>query len=282
MLKEVFRWGICALLFTTLGIGNLVAQDDPYGELERLIFYEVSLSSGSRGGEPYYEADGVPVDLETFEKYQSGWDNMENCCPCILETYDVSGQLLHEGAMCADCGIGWYKEYDQRGNLRIKGQYRTNPTGDMDDIYARGYCSVPDGRWEYFSKRGELEFAEIWDNGDFIRQVPEQEEIEVWGIDVVLDEQLSWDERVPMERLQEVELIPKFKNSARFREMLIRVKFKDLDGNPVSGDFEFIDFAEFDFLEYFETLGVAAFDFSVDLNLIGDGEQIKRFSIKVE
>ena len=90
---------------------------------------------------------------------------MENCCPCILESYDEKDNLIRESVSCTDWGVGWFKTYYKNGNLELTGAYKENPKGDWNDIWDRVYCSDPNGKWTYFKENGDTLYSEFWDNG---------------------------------------------------------------------------------------------------------------------
>jgi hypothetical protein len=63
------------------------------------------------------------VKKSIYEKHQSTWKNMENCCPCILKSYNENDILLREAVSCNDCRVGWFKEFFPNGNLKLTGFY---------------------------------------------------------------------------------------------------------------------------------------------------------------
>ncbi|MEM6725621.1 MAG: hypothetical protein AAF598_16385, partial [Bacteroidota bacterium] len=154
----------------------LSAQTDStsvYSNLETRKFYSVGLYSSTGTGQPsIYEVNGKPVSKAVFEKYQRSWDKMATCCPCWLRSFDEHEVLLRESVSCTDCGVGKYLEYYPSGVLKIKGQFKENPTGDWEDIYHRGYCNVMVGEWIYYHENGSVAYRETWEDGDFIRQEP--------------------------------------------------------------------------------------------------------------
>ena len=140
---------------------------------------------------------------------------METCCPCILKSYDENDVLLGEGVSCTDCGVGWFKKYYQNGKVKLSGQYKENPTKNWKSIAARGFCSVPIGQWTYFNDQGDSLYSEFWEDGKFIKQVPEQNATQIWKVDFTLHGQIIVDQQVTMQQVKDLIITPHFKNSHR-------------------------------------------------------------------
>ena len=166
-----------SLLLLLVTVTTSVAQSDSsvYKKLETRKFYDVSCEKETRNGKSTYTVNDKKVSKSTYNKYSSTWENMETCCPCILKSYDEHDVLLSEAVSCTDCGVGVFKNYYPNGKVSLTGSYKENPTGDWDNIFYRGYCNVPVGAWTYFDTNGDTLYTEFWQDGEFIKQVPEQE-----------------------------------------------------------------------------------------------------------
>ena len=205
----------CALLliFLSLTLGQqAIGQSDSttvYKELQTIKFYAVNLDSFGR----FYKANGRIVSKSTFNKYSSTWEDMENCCPCILKEYDANDNLIREKVACADCDVGWFKEFYLNGKLKLIGQYKENSTGDWNNIVKRGFCSVRDGQWIYFNKKGDMLYSEFWKDDEFIKQVPEQNTTEIWDVILSLDEQKIGRQTIAINQIGNLRITPKYKNS---------------------------------------------------------------------
>jgi antitoxin component YwqK of YwqJK toxin-antitoxin module len=146
-----------------------------YKGLETRKYYLVDLQSLIQDGKAiYYKVNGKIVSKSTFDKFESTNKNMDGCCPCILKKYDVNDVLIREVVSCTDCGVGWFRYYYPNGKVSLSGQYKENPSGNWKGIWSRGFCSVLNGQWTYFSEEGDTLYSEYWNNGKFIKQLPEQ------------------------------------------------------------------------------------------------------------
>ena len=109
------------------------------------------------------------MDKATYDKYHSVKENLGDCCPCILRTYDEHDILLREYVACTDCKVGDYREFYPDGSTKSTGHYKENHTGKWGNIWEKGYCSVKDGEFVYFNEKGEVSFSEFWKNGRLVK-----------------------------------------------------------------------------------------------------------------
>jgi hypothetical protein len=203
---------IIILLFALLG--QIYGQTDT-GNLEVKNRYYVQL-------EYRHKVNGRKVSKRTHEKYVS-INDMKNCCPCIRRYYDEFDKLLFEGVHCEDCRVGWFKEYYRNGNIKITGNYKENPTGDWNNIFDRGYCRKH-GQWTYFNEIGDTLYSEFWENGEFVKQVPEQNKVEIWKIELMLDGQkieIYSNPLIPIDQIKNLKINPKYKNSHIYSELTV-------------------------------------------------------------
>jgi len=206
------------IIILTIALGQAFGQSDSttnYKGLETKKFYSVGLSSQTTNGKGTYEVNGRKVSKSTYDKYQSTWGNMETCCPCILKSYDENDVLIREAVSCTDCGVGLFKEFYPNGNVKLSGRYKENPSGNWDDIWARGFCSVKDGQWTNFNEKGDTLYSEFWKDGKFIEQVPEQKLTEIWEVELTLKGETIDKQLLTVEQVKELVVTPKFKNSHR-------------------------------------------------------------------
>lgn len=206
------------LIILTIAFGKAFGQTDTttvYKGLETKKFYSVGLSSNTINGRGTYEVNGKKVAQSTYEKYMSTWENMKTCCPCILKTYDEKDVLIKEAVSCTDCGVGVFTEFYPNGKVKLSGRYKENPTGNWDDLWKRGFCNVRDGKWTYFNENGDTLYAEYWQDGKFIKQIPEQNKTEIWKIDLTLKGEIIDQQILTIEQVKELVVTPKFKNSHR-------------------------------------------------------------------
>jgi hypothetical protein len=207
---------LLTLIILTFAVAQLFGQSDSgtvYKELETSKFYYVGITSKQKNGKSIYKVNGKKVSESTYEKYDSSWDDMKNCCPCILQMFDENEILIREAVSCTDCGVGSVKEFYINGQVKFSGQYKENPTGNWDDISERGYCNVPDGQWNYYNKKGILLYSEFWNNGEFIKQVPVQNKTEIWKVELTLNGEPVNQTTLLPNQLKDLKITPKFKNS---------------------------------------------------------------------
>ena len=218
---------ILIILFLFAFFGQVFGQTDTgtvYKNLKTKKVQTVNLALHI-AGDTTYTVNGKEVSKRIYEKYSSKWDNMETCCPCIFKAYN-KGRLTREGVACVatgvDAGVGWFKDYYKNGNIKLSGTYKENPTGDWKNLCNRGYCNIPHGQWTYFSENGDTLYSEFWDNGEFIKQVPEQNKVEIWKVELMLDGQkVDKEQLIPKEQVKNLKIIPKYKNRNTNSELYI-------------------------------------------------------------
>jgi len=206
---------IVTIILLKLILGHTFGQTDSgsiYKNLKTKKVYNVGLSSFGNGT---YEVNGKAVSKETYEKFASFRDNFSTCCPCKLKYFDENEILIREVVSCTDCGVGSFKEYYPNGQVRESGQYKENPTGNWDSIFYRGYCSVRVGQWQYFNEKGDFIYSEIWDNGNFIEQTPEQKNMEIWDVECTMNGESVKNSTLTSAQFKQLVITPKFKNSSR-------------------------------------------------------------------
>lgn len=162
-----------SFLFLSLLLHSvLFAQSEPpfqpYGQLDTLKFYSVSLSATTSNGRQVYSVNGKETDAATYQKYKVVWDNITQCKPCYLKTYDINEQLLNEGERYQDCQVGHWIEFYPSGAIKLIGEFKINDTGNWKNAWDRGYCSRKDGEWKYFDEAGNLIRTEVWEDGKLI------------------------------------------------------------------------------------------------------------------
>ncbi len=180
-----------------------------YKNLETKKFYGVGLLSGD--GTNYKLNDKI-IDKSVYDKYYSTWKNMTSCKPCILETYDANDILKWKGIQYTDCAVGFWIEYYTNGIVKVLGHYRENETGDWDSAFYKGYCISPDGTWTYYNEHGQKRYSEYWKNGEFIKQVPEQQTQEIWAVEQILNGQRIDNQFISPEQIKNLAFTPRFKN----------------------------------------------------------------------
>lgn len=199
-----------------LFLGEAYGQNDTgtaYKHLKTKKYYAVDLAFESDSGEACYGINDKRVSRKTYRRYEKTTKNLENCCPCILKSYNENNILVREAVSCMDCGVGFFKDYYPNGQIKLIGQYKENPTGNWDYLWERGYCSVPDGRWLYYNENGTIHYSEYWKDGNFIQQVPEQHKTEIWKVELTIDGENASSKSLLPSQLKDLTITPRFKNS---------------------------------------------------------------------
>ena len=108
--------------------------------------------------------------------------------------------------------MGSFKEYYSNGQVKLSGRFKENPTGNWDDIVGLGF-SVPDGEWIYYNEHGKKScIPEYWEDGYFIKQIPEQGKTEIWKVDLTLNGESIEQKTLTPDQLKDLTITPRFKN----------------------------------------------------------------------
>lgn len=202
----------------TISIAQSFAQsiiETTYQNLSTKKIYATNLSIQTQNGALNFSVNGRNISKYLFDKYSSTWNDLDSCCPCILQLYDENEVLFQEMISCDGYEVGWIKEYYQNGKIRLTGQYQENQSGNWEHILETGKCCVREGKWTYFNTKGDTLYNEFWHNGNFISQVPEQTLTEIWAIELTLDGEHYYSEILTFEQVKGFTITPLFKNSHR-------------------------------------------------------------------
>lgn len=271
-------------LFALLMISSLlVCQSDStiYENLEVVKTYSVKLSHGTGTGmETSYKVNNKEVSKDYYLKFKDNFKTIKECKPCIRLTYDEQDVLLRETISYTDCFVGWYKSYYPNGNLKVKGSFKENDSGDWKDLWNRGYCSVVNGEWMYFSEKGDTLYTEIWDNGEFIKQSPEQDSVELWKVEFTLDGESIGKESVDVNRIGDIKITPKFKNSNK-SDLKIVFKYSAIGHKSYEKEFTLDSFKKIKFPKLMKEASIPKdADSSFTINIFCEGVLVKRFYAK--
>ncbi len=169
---------ILFLFFNHLpSIGQSDSSNAAYQNLDTLKYYNVSLASGpgkdcahfdfSKIKIKYY-VDCKEVSKEVYDKFFNENNRLGDCTPCYLEQLDKNGNSVSLGIQYTDCIVGEWKEFYPDGKVKLIGHYRENKTGNWDDIWKRGYCSVKEGVWIYYDENGSVLKTENYFNNKLV------------------------------------------------------------------------------------------------------------------
>ena len=254
-----------------------------YKNLKTKKVYSVSLSTFISDEKVIYEVNDQAVSKSVYNKYKSKWKNFKSCCPCILKSYDVNDILLSKTVSCTDCGVGWFETYYPNGNIELKGSYKENPTGNWEDIWNRGYCHVPNGQWIYFNEVGDTLYSEFWDNGTFIKQEPEQLEVEIWDVEIKLFNQDANTLTIPVDKVGDLSIEPQYKNSNRSNKLSLSFKVTALGHKVNERKFTLDSFKDIDVDSMLSEVGIPKEkQTSFVLTVYDNDIAIKSFYLKID
>lgn len=152
----------------------------------------------------------VYIDLPVV-RYGS-FDAIKNCKPCILEKYDTNNRLIRRAVQYTDCIVGLYQEYYPNGQMKINGQTKEHASGDWQDVL----CMKMVGEWTYYNLNGSILKKEIWKEGEFIKELPEQPLNEIWKVELQLNnKKIIEDEPIDLSDINKIEVVPFFKNKSK-------------------------------------------------------------------
>lgn len=143
------------VLFTMVMMGFPALSQSVYKNLEVKKFYSVAMDVDSSGGKKIYKIDNKEVSQAVYDKYHKAWKDVQNCKPCMLETYDANDRLLYKAVKYTDCPVGEWISYYPGGKIKEKGMYRENESGVWDDLWNSGYC-IKHGSWTYYDEKGKV------------------------------------------------------------------------------------------------------------------------------
>ena len=254
-----------------------------YLGLDTNIYSAVSLSNQIVNGVSIYKVNGKPTTKVVYDKYKNSWGNMSNCCPCYLKTYDIKEKIQTERVACQDCSVGSYTLYTKKGKVKLTGSYKENPTGNWDNLWERGYCSVKDGQWTYYNNREEIQYKEIWDNGSFIKQIPEQSKMEIWDINMTLNKVNVDTQSIKLADVKNLIFLPQFKNSNTKVNLMISVTVSAIGHKENTNSFKISDFKNIDVKQMLNEVGISVDEsFRVSILIQNKRKLIKRFNLKIE
>lgn len=244
----------------TLIIGQVYSQTNisVYKDLEVKKFYAVSIDAGRNSEGKYeYRINGKEVSKNLYEKFQNTWKNIDNCRPCILQTYDEKDILLTEAVSYTDALVGSYKEFYPNGNLKIIGQFKENSTGNWENLCDRGLCNVEDGQWIYFDQNGDTLYSEYWVDGLFLYQEPEQDSTEIWKMEVLFNGMPVKNQSLTVDQINQITFVPKFKNSSTDGiRIIVRFDISTNGYKTINKFFSIENFKDLDVLELLLEAGI--------------------------
>jgi hypothetical protein len=254
-----------------------------YKNLTIRKFYSLGYSTSSRDNITTYKINDKEVDKGTYDKYHSTWKNMETCKPCILLTYDYNDKLLTKGIQYTDCIVGFWIEYFPSGKVKLIGHYKENVTGNWDSAYDKGFCR-PDGIWSYFSEQSKKLYSEIWKDGQFVKQVPEQSKTELWTVEITHNGVEVNNQTLSPKQVSEIKIIPKFKNSKRTgTNLTVKFEIATTGHKIINQTFPLSDFAKINVQKMLLESGVTKTETaSCSIMVFNNGDNVSNARLNVK
>lgn len=160
-----YYYCLFTLVYAFSVFGQHPNEKSVYQNLPVKKFYSVSTESAIVDGKAVYKANGRVISKEQFLKYSESKKNLEECKPCILETYDQNEKLVIKAVQYKDCCVGEWTAYYPSGKIKTSGHYRENETGIWDPLWDNGYC-IKHGVWTEFNEKGKPVKTEVYNFGN--------------------------------------------------------------------------------------------------------------------
>ncbi len=217
------------ILLLAYGVNSQSEISTTYKDLEIMQSHQFFIEQRVEDNETTYALDGKKTSARKYKKYKREFDNLDNCRPCIIQYLDSNDNITTEGIFYGDAIVGWIKEYYPNGKLKLQRQYTENTSGNWDAFFANGNLPKENGTWKYYDENGAFHHNEYWENGEFIKQDPEQTTFEIWCIETKLNNTDISDETISIQDLKNIIIVPRYKNSFRDNQAIIA----EFQFNPV-------------------------------------------------
>jgi hypothetical protein len=184
-----------------------------------------------------FEYDALNGNQEAYDSMMYYRNFKRNQCLLYVLMVDTNNLVRDEFTACGDCNVGDNKGYYPNGNLKYLTRYKKNYGTNWDSIYYKGFCNILDGEQVLFNSNGDTSYVEIWKNGDFVSQTPEQSICEIWGLDVLVNDSILLDSTISISQIGALKFEPKYKNSNTDQELTFTIvlerRFKDGSGKYI-------------------------------------------------
>ena len=165
-MKPILLTATFCLLFILRGGAQVETTKSVYAKLDTLQFYDVELEVETYHGRTTYWVDRKEVTKKVYDTFNYYWENVDRCKPCFLQTLERDGRLIKEGVQYGDCNVGAWTEYYPNGQVKLRGFYKENDTGNWEEIWNRELCSVKHGMWVLYDHEGNIVGMERYVNGN--------------------------------------------------------------------------------------------------------------------
>ena len=106
-------------------------------------------------------------------------------------------------------------------------------------------------------QKGDKTYFEYWENGEFVKQLPEQDLAEIWKFELLLNEEKFEKKQIPIHEIKNLVVTPRFKNENRSKiNLTLKVEVYS-DGYPSnSQSFTLDSFKNIDVTKMLEDAGI--------------------------
>jgi hypothetical protein len=200
----------------------------------------------------------------------------------LRESFSASIPPRRQHPTVTDCRVGYWIEYFPNGKAKVIGHYKENKSSNWDSTDK--WCSLKDGTWTYFNKKGKKLYSEYWKNGEIIKQVPEQKINEVYGVELLLEGKKFNNSVITKEQIKEIVITPKLKNTSPL-EINITIKFQlsAVGHSSIEKIFTLDNFKTIDINEMISDFGITPGEnVWYTLMIYNNGENIRNFRLNIK
>lgn len=245
----------------------------------------VFIESEDQFGNKKYQFNGKWIDKYTYDSLQekSKQYDIGKCLPCYLMEYN-NDVLVYEGVRYMDCVFGRVIDYLSNGRINYIGHFKDFPY--FDSIKSiRNYCAIKHGEWIYFNEREDTAYKELWEDGVFLFQKPEQDIAEIWRVDFMLDDSLLRRESyININDFKKIKVQPQFKNKSRKKlNLFCTIETSVIVKQTIKAKAYYNDLAIVSLENMIKAGGYLATDeIQVSINLYNNQEFVSSLSLKLK
>lgn len=164
---------IISVALLSLCFSNAVCQTHPKPKTSSLPdtieTYSVSLSATYGGEVARYYVNGKEVEKRIYDRYRIPVEKATKCHPCIQKNYNVDNELISITTQYGpDCLVGSIITFYPKGKIKMRGQYQQKTSVNGSNLSDHNYCSIPEGKWYYYSSMGDIIKVETYVEGKLV------------------------------------------------------------------------------------------------------------------
>jgi len=223
----------------------------------------------------------LPV-TEIYANQSNVFEAIKSCTPCLVRYHEKQAVLKYEAIQFGDCFIGSYQEYFPSGEIKLRGQFRGSSKDISDGSLNKEFCSIPDGKWLYYNQIGEIKAIEIWEKGEFIEQKPNSKKVEIWKVQLFLNEVEVDTSTVSIKDFHKLQVIPRYKNTYTSNALSVKLELSAVRYKTIHKSFPIEEFPSVQIKELIHELGVSDLDqVNVQAIIYDNGVYLWQFNIKL-